>query len=79
MSCQPEANPRPEASQPETDPVELLRRWERFGASWQVLARTGAGVTVALCRCDGGEEVQRLTSDNPNLLAFLGNRTSSED
>jgi hypothetical protein len=29
-------------------------------------------VTVALLRCDGGEEVDRFTSDDPRLIAFVG-------
>jgi hypothetical protein len=60
------------------DPVDLLRRWEAFGASWQVVARGPQGVTVSLCRCDGGEEAQRLTSADPALLAFLGDRTRND-
>jgi hypothetical protein len=31
-------------------------------------------VTVALLRCDGGEEVDRFTSDDPRLLAFVDAR-----
>jgi hypothetical protein len=53
------------------DPVETLRRWEQFGAVWQVVHRTPDQATVALCRCDGGEEVSRLVSGDPRLLAFL--------
>jgi hypothetical protein len=34
---------------------------------------------VALLRCDGGEEVDRFTSDDPRLLDFLGGRLSSAD
>jgi hypothetical protein len=34
---------------------------------------------VAMCSCDGGEEVERLVSSDPALLAFLAGRTSSED
>lgn len=56
-----------------------LQRWQDSGAHWQVIARTGDTVTVALLRCDGGEEVDRFTSSAPGLLAFLGGRTSSED
>ncbi len=61
------------------DPVARLERWETYGATWQVLSRTGQQVTVALCRCDGGEEVERLTSDDPALRAYLGDRWSSEE
>ena len=60
-------------------PVAVLRRWEDLGAVWRVVGRGREGVTVALCRCDGGEEVERLTSDDADLLAHLAGRTSSED
>jgi hypothetical protein len=62
----------------DTDPVELLRRWEDFGATWRVVSRTPEGVTVSLCRCDGGEEVLRVTSGSPQLEAWLAGRSSSE-
>jgi len=45
------------------------------GTSW----RTASQVTISLRRCDGGEEVQRLTFVDPELLRFFGGRTSSED
>jgi hypothetical protein len=61
------------------DPVAVLTRWQDSGATWQVVARSPATVTVALCRCDGGEEMERLTSGDPALLAFLAGRDSSED
>jgi hypothetical protein len=60
-------------------PVEVLRRWEDLGALWRVVGQGPGGVTVALCRCDGGEEVERLTSDDAALLTYLAGRTSSED
>lgn len=63
----------------EVNRVADLERWQDSGAHWQVIARTGDTVTVALLRCDGGEEVDRFTSNDPALLAFLGDRTSSED
>lgn len=61
------------------DPVEDLRRWEDSGAHWQVVSRTADRLTIALLRCDGGEEVERLISDDPALLAFVGVRDRSED
>jgi hypothetical protein len=39
----------------------------------------GGGVTVALLRRDGGEEVDRFTSDDPRLLGFIGDRQSSAE
>ena len=61
------------------DPVEELRRWEDSGAHWQVVSRTADRLTIALLRCDGGEEVERLVSDDAALLAFVGVRDRSED
>jgi hypothetical protein len=61
------------------DRAAELQRWEESGAVWRVLSRTATGVTVSLLSCDGGEEVGRFTSDDPNLLAFLSDRSSSED
>jgi len=43
------------------------------------VSRAEGWVTLSLCRCDGGEELQRLTSTNPELLKWLGDRTSSEE
>lgn len=61
------------------DRVAELQRWEDAGALWRVIARSADSVTVALLRCDGGEEAARFTSDDARLLAFLGDRVSSED
>lgn len=55
----------------ERDYVAELTRWVDSGATWQVVAHTRRGVTVALMRCDGGEEADRFTSDDPKLLAFV--------
>jgi hypothetical protein len=56
-----------------------LQRWQDSGAVWEVISHRGDAVTVALLRCDGGEEVDRFTSDDSQLLAFIGDRRSSED
>lgn len=61
------------------DRVAELQRWQDSGAHWQVVSRTGDAVTIALLRCDGGEEVDRFTSADPGLLAFIGDRRGSED
>lgn len=60
------------------DPVDRLERWQQFGATWRVASRRAETVTISLCRCDGGEEIDRLTSDDANLLRWLAGRTSSE-
>jgi hypothetical protein len=58
--------------------VERLQRWQEFGAVWQLVARSSGTVTISFCRCDGGEEVERLTSDDPVLLDWLSGRTCSD-
>jgi hypothetical protein len=57
------------------DPIAVLSRWEAAGAVWRVVARDGDAVTIALCQCDGGEEVGRLTSTDPRLAG----RARSDD
>jgi hypothetical protein len=61
------------------DRVAELQRWQDSGAVWEVCARRGDSITISLLRCDGGEEVDRFTSDDPRLLEFVGTRRSSED
>lgn len=61
------------------DFVALLRRWEDAGGGWRVIGRDGGAVTVALYRCDGGEEADRFISSDLRLTQLLGGRTSSQD
>lgn len=61
------------------DRVAELQRWEDFGAVWSVVSRGHDRVTVALLRCDGGEEVERFTSEDPRLLDYIGGRSSSAE
>ena len=61
------------------DRVAELQRWEYSGAVWEVISRKGDSVTIGLLRCDGGEEVDRFTSDDPRLLDFIGDRLSSAE
>jgi len=58
--------------------IERLERWREFGAVWRVVSRTREAVTIAFCRCDGGEEIDSLTSNDPDLLTWLDGLTSSE-
>ena len=36
-------------------------------------------MTVGLYQCDGGEEVDRISSADPGLLAYLKDRKGSEE
>ncbi len=51
-----------------TDALSDLQRWEDAGGTWQVVSRSTQAVVISLRRCDGGEEADRITSDNPRLL-----------
>jgi hypothetical protein len=62
-----------------TDRVAELQRWEDAGAVWSVVERKRDRVTVALLRCDGGEEVDRFTSNDPYLLDYIGERLGSTE
>jgi hypothetical protein len=59
--------------------VDLLRRWETAGGVWRVLGQDRRALTVALYRCDGGEEADRFVSADPQVAQFLAGRTSSEE
>lgn len=61
------------------DDIDKLTRWSDSGATWRVFSRTPERVTIELLTCTGGEVVERLTSTNPELLAWLGGRESSEE
>jgi hypothetical protein len=37
------------------------------------------GITLGLLRCDGGEEVDRVVTDDPIILAHIGGRSSSAE
>ncbi|AGZ43813.1 hypothetical protein [Actinoplanes friuliensis] len=62
-----------------SDALEHLRRWEESGATWRVVVRTPESVELALLTCDAGEEVDRLRSADPAVLAHIGDRSRSED
>ena len=51
--------------------VQVWQRWRDSGGTWQVLARHGDTVTVALLTCDAGEEVDRFTATDPLLARLL--------
>jgi hypothetical protein len=59
--------------------VERITRWERAGGLWEVAADGPRGVTISLCRCDGGEEVDRFTSADEQLIRYVAGRARSVD
>jgi hypothetical protein len=60
------------------DALAKLLRWEESGARWRVISRTSSGVVIAMLTCDTGEEVDRLASAGPELLAYVGDRTTGD-
>lgn len=62
------------------DPLAVLQRWADAGAVWRVIGRHhDGGVTVGLYQCDGGEEVDRISSTDARLLDYLKDRASSQE
>lgn len=59
--------------------MNRLQRWTDFGGTWQVVSQNQDAVTISLCRCDGGEEVERLTSADPDLLALVAAAAKETD
>lgn len=62
-----------------TGRVDALRRWQEAGGVWRVVHREPSRATVALLTCAGGEEVERISGDEPAWLDFLADREGSED
>ena len=61
-----------------SDPVDVLRRWEAAGGTWEVVPSSG-DLVVRLCTCTGGEEVDRLVSSSPGLAEYVGGRARSDE
>lgn len=59
--------------------LQALRRWERSGGVWRVQSRSPGRVHVVMLTCDAGEEMDRITSTDPEVLEFIGQRTGSDD
>lgn len=51
-------------------PIDVLRRWEDHGAVWRPVHVSDGHAIVDLCTCTG-EPVDRLESDDPDLIRFL--------
>lgn len=47
--------------------LDDLLRWEDAGGAWALLHDDGTTLRIALLRCDGGEQVGELLSDDPGL------------
>lgn len=54
-----------------SDDLQRVRRWLGAGGTVRALVRSEASVTLALCSCDTGAEMDRLTSSDAQLLTHL--------
>jgi hypothetical protein len=57
--------------------VAELQRWRDHGATWRLVALTENHVEVELCTCYG-EAVDRVRSDDPQIIAFLRESPTEE-
>ena len=62
-----------------SDPVDVLRRWEAAGGTWEIVPGSADGLTVRLCTCTGGEEVDRLVSSSPAFVGYVAGRSRSDE
>lgn len=61
------------------DDLARVRRWLDAGGTVRTVVRSDRQVTLALCTCDTGAEMERVTSTDPELLALLDRlRTGTE-
>jgi hypothetical protein len=65
--------------QDQDHPVAVLLRWEASGAVWRVARRSSSVLEIELVTCTGDEVAGLLRSGDPALLAFVGERSSSEE
>ena len=53
-----------------SEDLALVLRWESSGGEVEILD-LGPPLVVALCSCDGGQEMQRIVSDAADLHDHL--------
>ncbi|MBU2075614.1 MAG: hypothetical protein KKE65_05400 [Actinobacteria bacterium] len=58
-------------SRPAPDALAELRRWIAAGGTWRAGGGSDGVVTVHLLTCDGAELQGVLSSDDPELVAFV--------
>jgi hypothetical protein len=58
--------------------TETLQQWEDSGAVWRAVHVSDEKAIVDLCTCTG-EPVDRIESADPDLIALLRRRPTSEE
>lgn len=64
------------ASTPRGGALESLTAWEDAGATWRLLVVDDVRAVVQLCTCTG-EPVDRLESEDPDLVAHVRDHPAS--
>lgn len=56
---------------PMSDSIARLERWAAHGGTCRLEQTRADRATVVLCRCDGGEDVERFTTADPAVIAWV--------
>lgn len=51
--------------------LERLDRWTAHGGTCRLVEQAPGRAEVVLCRCDGGEEVERFTTTDAAVMAWV--------
>jgi hypothetical protein len=51
--------------------LDQVQRWLQAGGTYEVLTDRDGVVVIALFTCSGDEEMARLCSSEPDLIAFV--------
>ncbi|MET1134253.1 MAG: hypothetical protein ABWX60_12605 [Aeromicrobium sp.] len=57
-----------------TGEMARLERWVTHGGTCRVVELDAAEADVVLCRCDGGEEVERFRTSDPAVIDWVRRR-----
>ncbi|MGE3811282.1 MAG: hypothetical protein AB7I24_07020 [Candidatus Nanopelagicales bacterium] len=52
--------------------LQKLLRWVGAGGAWELEDDDGRYLVIALLRCDGGERMDSVVSDDRDLRDYLG-------
>lgn len=66
-------------SRPVADAAAALHRWVQAGGTWQLLVHTPTRAVIALCTCSGDEEVERISTEDPAVLARLAGPLAGQE
>ncbi|GAB2619568.1 hypothetical protein [Pseudactinotalea suaedae] len=70
----------PDEANAPSSALAALVRWEFSGGTWAILRHSPAGeLTISLRTCTAGEEVEQLTTGDPEVLTYVDDRARSDD